>query len=115
MGILCAGHVVFPISPRNSPAAVEDLLRKTKCAHIFLSQDAHVTGVVRDALADLGGVSQHTMPQFRDLYPAQDAHEVADALETPTYGPESLAIILHSSGKHGSGHLSCGVALSRGG
>ncbi|KAM5543840.1 hypothetical protein V8D89_002457 [Ganoderma adspersum] len=101
LGILRAGHVAFPISPRNSPAAVADLLQKTRCVHILLSQDVHITGLARDALGEVDGVSQYAMPQFESLYPAgpsQKDSEVEDALEAPTYDLESPAIILHSSG-----------------
>ena len=103
LGIYRTGHVAFPISPRNSPAAVADLLRKTKTAHIMVSQDAHIVAVVRDALAELDyTVSQHPMPRFEDLYPAGALHDTEevddDALEGPAYDAESPALILHSSG-----------------
>nr|VWP02520.1 Alcohol oxidase [Ganoderma boninense] len=102
LGIYRAGHVAFPISPRNSPAAVADLLRNTKTAHVLVSQDAHITALTKEALVEFDCVSQHPMPSFEELYPAgassHDEGEVVDELETPAYDPESPALILHSSG-----------------
>ncbi|KAM5543804.1 hypothetical protein V8D89_002421 [Ganoderma adspersum] len=101
LGIYRAGHVAFPISPRNSPAAVADLVRKTKSAHVLVSQDTHITTVIQEAFAELDGVSQHTMPQFEDLYPAGASHDegkIDDILDAPVYDPDSPALILHSSG-----------------
>ncbi|KAI1792211.1 acetyl-CoA synthetase-like protein [Ganoderma leucocontextum] len=101
LGILRAGHVAFPVSPRNSAPAVADLLRKTKCTHILLSQEAHISGVVQDALTELDGVSQHGMPRFEYLYSVEASQKdcaAGENLETPTYDPDSPALILHSSG-----------------
>ena len=103
LGIYRAGHVAFPISPRNSSAAVADLVRKTKSAHVLVSQDTHITSVIHGAFAELDGVSKHNMPQFEDLYPTGASHDegkIDDILDAPAYDvdPDSPALILHSSG-----------------
>ncbi|TBU38867.1 acetyl-CoA synthetase-like protein [Dichomitus squalens] len=101
LGILRAGHVAFPISPRNSAAAVADLLSKTKCTQLLASRDPHMSDLVKDALAGLGGVKQHAMPQYEDLFPsgvAESDDDARDFLVMPKYDLDSPAMILHSSG-----------------
>ena len=64
-----AGYPVFPISPRNVPAAVADMLRKTGCRHILLSPDAPIQELARAALEEVEGVSLHEIPTFEQLFP----------------------------------------------
>lgn len=101
LGILRAGHVAFPISPRNSAAAVANLLSKTKCNQIFVSQDPHMSSLVDQAIAGLDHVTQHAMPLFEDLFlprETEDHSRVHSAPEMPQYDLEGPALILHSSG-----------------
>ena len=101
LGILRAGHIAFLVSPRNSAAAVADLLNKTNCTHVLASQDPHMSRLVEEALAAIDGVIQHAMPEFEHLFsPEGTTMEDAfhDVLEMPEFDLDSPALILHSSG-----------------
>ena len=91
---------MFLISPRNVPAAVVDMLRKTNCHHVLVSQDEPVQKLMSTALAELPGVTLHPIPTYEDLFPA--GAPVDDALEPDDlpkeYDMNSHAMILHSSG-----------------
>ncbi|KAF7360648.1 General substrate transporter [Mycena venus] len=91
-GLITANCIPFPISPRNSPAAVVNLLRKTSC-HRIVS-----TCVTLDALLEVPSVSQ--------VYPNLGA-ESADCTFEPYLAsanrPEldDVCLYLHSSGSTG--------------
>ncbi|KAH8110860.1 acetyl-CoA synthetase-like protein [Phellopilus nigrolimitatus] len=101
IGAMRAGWTVFPISTRNSPAAVTTLLTQTKTAHIFVSADSSMQHLADAALKELSvdnAVKKHKMPVFEELYPV--------AGFDPSFTPEPLAnidmdaysLIFHSSG-----------------
>ena len=92
------GHIAFHISTRNGPAAVADLLRRTKCTELLVSADEHMSGIVSEALQELEGVRVHRLLTYDDLFFAGQDHDVAVGIAaTPRdmFGP---AILLHSSG-----------------
>ena len=94
-----AGYPVFPISPRNVPAAVADMLRKTGCRHILLSPDAPIQELARAALEEVEGVSLHEIPTFEQLFPTDALDEEVHADDLPTtFRMNDVCIILHSSG-----------------
>ncbi|KAM5532280.1 hypothetical protein V8D89_014038 [Ganoderma adspersum] len=101
LGILRAGYTMFLISPRNVPAAVADLFRKTGCRHLLLTSDTPIQNLARAALEEVDGVTVHEMLAFETLIPMDapvkpDEDSVEDL---PTdYDKNSLAMILHSSG-----------------
>ncbi|KAH8110853.1 acetyl-CoA synthetase-like protein [Phellopilus nigrolimitatus] len=101
IGAMRAGWTIFPISIRNSPAAVTTLLTQTKTAHIFVSADSSMQHLADAALNDLSvdiAVKKHKMPVFEELFPVGGFD--------PSFTPEPLAdidmgahsIIFHSSG-----------------
>ena len=99
MGILRSGHTMFLISPRNAPAAVVDMLRKTNCRHVLVSQDTLIQELVQPVKKELHDVELHAMPTFEDIYPgdAVEGDEEPDDLPK-SYGLTNVAMILHSSG-----------------
>ncbi|KAH8110877.1 acetyl-CoA synthetase-like protein [Phellopilus nigrolimitatus] len=101
IGAMRAGWTIFPISIRNSPAAVTTLLTQTKTAHIFVSADSSMQHLADAALKELSvdnAVKKHKMPVFEELYPVGGFD--------PSFTPEPLAnidmnahsLIFHSSG-----------------
>lgn len=100
VGILRAGHILFPISVRNGPAAVAELLRRTGCRHVLVSEDEHMSGVAESAVRELGcvTVSLHPIQTFQALFPEEaDEDEHEDDLHVE-YSVNDVAMILHSSG-----------------
>ncbi|RPD67101.1 acetyl-CoA synthetase-like protein [Lentinus tigrinus ALCF2SS1-7] len=99
VGILRSGHTMFLISPRNAPAAVVDMFRKTNCRHVLVSQDAPIQDLVQPVKKELEDVSLHVMPAFPDLFPedAVEGDEEPDDLPK-SYDLKHVAMILHSSG-----------------
>lgn len=104
VGVLRAGYAVFPISPRNNPAAIAHLLKQTGAARLFVSSDPALQGLASTSIQLLQtneephSVQIYEMPVFEDFFPAISA-------ESPVKFPprrfhmEAPALILHSSGK----------------
>ncbi|KAI1786493.1 acetyl-CoA synthetase-like protein [Ganoderma leucocontextum] len=102
LGILRAGYTMFLISPRNVPAAVADMLRKTECRHLLLTSDTPIQSLARAALEEVDGVTTlHEMPAFETLFPVDaPVKPEEDRVEDlpAQFDKDSLAMILHSSG-----------------
>lgn len=102
-GVMRAGYIPFPISPRNSPAAIAHLLSKTNATHIFVSEDPSMQGLSAGSLKVLaaqGGqeVQRITTPFFDELYLtySNEDDSLPPAAEKREF--DSVALILHSSG-----------------
>lgn len=113
MGVLRAGFVLFPISVRNSPAAVAHLLGATTVdvllvgpehAYQHLALEAfEVLREQRHGVPQMGG-----MPEFRDLY--VDADEKGWERLPPFHpDPNELATYMHSSGTSVAYCLRCSI------
>ncbi|KAI0643270.1 acetyl-CoA synthetase-like protein [Trametes meyenii] len=107
LGVVRAGCTAFLVSTRNASAGLADMLQRTETAHMFVSRDAVLREVVKDALSRLpeGQVTVHDALVFDDLFPA-DGKATDPAFETKvdlpsTYDLQAWAIILHSSGSTG--------------
>ncbi|KAJ4490659.1 acetyl-CoA synthetase-like protein [Lentinula aciculospora] len=109
-GIMKAGLVPFPISPRNSSAALLHLLRKTSSHRILMTQTT-LRGVVDGLKAELHVVdptyelSIEEVPTLQDAYPHLGREVVGDFFTpiTPAFSPKDseAGIYLHSSGSTG--------------
>ncbi|KAG7451555.1 acetyl-CoA synthetase-like protein [Guyanagaster necrorhizus] len=88
-GIIRAGYTAFPISTRNSPAAIAHLLGSTRCKYLFVNADSAMQEIAH--LQD--GIKLIPMPTFEDLYLKNDS-------EPLPYVPDwkQIALIIHSSG-----------------
>lgn len=101
VGIVRAGYTAFPISPRNSPAAIAHLLSKTKVSHVFVGVEQAMHDLVAASLKVMeepGDKKPETsvMPLFEEIYkPLTESFELL-SVEKPAL--ETTAIILHSSG-----------------
>ena len=107
MGILRAGYICFPISPRNSPAAIANLLNKTSSDHVVVGREQSFQDLLSMALKILktdyadeysGDIPVSSMPVFEDLYldNLQDVAEVPPPL--PKTNINDTLLIAHSSG-----------------
>ncbi|KAH8114663.1 acetyl-CoA synthetase-like protein [Phellopilus nigrolimitatus] len=100
VGILRAGYTVFPISPRNSPAAVAHLLRKANVTHILIGSENAIQSLVVasfNLLEDDYRSSMQTsiIPSFKELYFTDVLTEPAPTIQ---FDLDCISVILHSSG-----------------
>ncbi|KAF8129526.1 acetyl-CoA synthetase-like protein [Boletus edulis] len=106
-GLFIAGLVPFPVSPRNSAAAVVNMMQKTNCSRIVTLYHAHK--VLIDGIRnEIEGkeLTVHELPAFHYVFPKLGQEVAADAfvpyppsLERPDL--DSPAIYMHSSGSTG--------------
>ncbi|KZO93870.1 acetyl-CoA synthetase-like protein [Calocera viscosa TUFC12733] len=111
--ITAAGYTAFPLSPRNSPPAVEHLVKTTNCRYLIGSipkQGEPGTALQQMAaqlLQDLPGLKLIELPQYDTLYPrfAQwpplPYNPVTDSVPTIQPSParkDAPTLIIHSSG-----------------
>ncbi|KAH7907693.1 hypothetical protein BJ138DRAFT_455649 [Hygrophoropsis aurantiaca] len=106
MSIMRANYIVFPISPRNSAAAVAHLISKVGVQHILVGREPATLDLSKNSLDILR--TQYpldvvpelsTMPLFEDLFPPGLANPTSDEdLPFEYKGPDATVIILHSSG-----------------
>ncbi|THU99130.1 acetyl-CoA synthetase-like protein [Dendrothele bispora CBS 962.96] len=95
-GIMRAGYHPFPISSRNSPAAIAYLLQKTNVKHILVNKDGPMKGLVNAALQESGLETKVLdMPRFDDLY---GSDKIVDLPLLEGITLDSVAVVLHSSG-----------------
>ncbi|KAG6827401.1 putative NRPS-like protein biosynthetic cluster [Tricholoma furcatifolium] len=109
-GCIVAGLVPFPISPRNSPGAIVNLLQKTSCCRII------TTNITLKSLIDavrikventpLAGLLIEEAPSLATAYPNLGHETIDDPFErypNPDRRPfkDAVCIYLHSSGSTG--------------
>ena len=102
LGIIRAGFIVFPISPRNSPAAVAHLLRQTDSHHVFVSPDHAMQTLIaatRLLVSEAFDITTHSTPTFETLFPSVEGESEEPVFVAPKKGPHDIAAIYHSSGK----------------
>ncbi|KZT73185.1 acetyl-CoA synthetase-like protein [Daedalea quercina L-15889] len=104
LGVIRANYVAFPISTRNSPAAVAHLIEKTGVRHILVGREHAMQELAAQSLevlkAHYGAVPEvelSPMPIFDDLYSSGQAVPSED-VPYERWGPDTPALILHSSG-----------------
>ncbi|KAG6872432.1 hypothetical protein C0995_009766 [Termitomyces sp. Mi166 len=104
-GLIVAGLVPFPISPRNTPEAVTELLVNTSC-HRLLTTQVALEPLIKATKTSLVAMSHEVqieeIPSYSSVYPhlahevAQDPFERYPAPKRPSMS--DTCIILHSSG-----------------
>ncbi|EMD35545.1 hypothetical protein CERSUDRAFT_106870 [Gelatoporia subvermispora B] len=99
VGVMYSGLTPFPLSTRNSPAAVVHLVRSTGIHLLVVSSDPAMQRLaqqVKDILSAEGYTLEHApMPKFDELY--NDSDEGLDA-QKGKLGSDDIMLILHSSG-----------------
>ncbi|KAG8873436.1 hypothetical protein FRB97_006736, partial [Tulasnella sp. 331] len=113
--IIILGHTAFPISTRNSVAAVVYLLQETKSERLIVAGGEPIREVVRGVILQISEQAARSIPlkvidapTFGALFPKhgpamyQDA-EASKPIELLTRKPamSEVALILHSSGSTG--------------
>jgi acyl-CoA synthetase (AMP-forming)/AMP-acid ligase II len=100
-GILRAGYQVFPVSPRNSDAAIAHLLQSTGCNYVFVSADSamqKLAGAAATKIVALGGqINLIPVPSFVELYDKSTTGDFLPPMRKLDL--EAPAVILHSSGR----------------
>lgn len=99
IGVQRAGFVAFPISPRNSPAAVAHLLTKTAAEYALVGPEPALQELARAAfeiMREQGMPLPHQgrMPVFEDIFtdaPVEMLPALNASLDDPT-------VMMHSSG-----------------
>lgn len=99
-GILRSNCIAFPISPRNSPAAIAHLLNKVGVGLLLLGHENHHQKLASDAFANMQENGWHKpkharMPLFEDLFKDEKSPRFLPRLNPR---PEDIGIIIHSSG-----------------
>ncbi|KAG1835273.1 putative aminoadipate reductase [Suillus variegatus] len=112
MGIIFAGLIPFPMSPRNSAAAVTNMMQKTRCCRLITTQ--HSLASLIDGVK-AGFVSHDTqtsqlqideIPALKHLYPAlaggtPDENIVPHSSLGLPWSKHEVLFYLHSSGSTG--------------
>ncbi|KAG1853273.1 putative aminoadipate reductase [Suillus tomentosus] len=111
MGMIFAGLVPFPMSPRNSAAAVTSMMQKTGCRRLITTRHslASLIDGVEAGLASAIQTSQlqiDEIPALKHLYPSLvSGTPNEDIVPYPSLGPPSsdndVLFYLHSSGSTG--------------
>lgn len=103
-GIIRAGYAAFPISPRNSPAAIAHLLSTKSVMHILIGGEQSLQSLsgtsldlMKESTTKILGSSP--MPLFEEIY--VDGKETTyDLLPFKRPDMNDPGIIVHSSGKY---------------
>ena len=98
MGILRAGHILFPVSVRNGAAAVADLLRRTGCRHVLVSNDRYMLDIAEEAAREVAGVALNPVQTFAQLFSDDILDHGTECPWSTEYDVNDVAMILHSSG-----------------
>ncbi|KAF7358618.1 Acetyl-CoA synthetase-like protein [Mycena sanguinolenta] len=132
MSCLRANYVVFPISPRNSSAAVAHLIDKGAVDHLLVGPDPALLALATEATQILKEKYSTPVPDisatplFEDLFHPDSNSITAVDIPYEYHGPDSPGLICHSSGVsamnmpmyHGMGFTqtvwaaSCGLVMS---
>ncbi len=92
-----AGYAAFPISTRNTPAAVAHVLTKSIASHVLVCRDEGLVSLTKSAFALMDGKitipGTSSMRMFEELYsntPLEKLDYIRPEKDTP-------AVILHSA------------------
>ncbi|KAJ7072833.1 hypothetical protein C8F01DRAFT_972227, partial [Mycena amicta] len=110
VGLIRAGLVPFPISPRNSPLAVAKLLHKMDCRRV-LATCVTLGPLLPGIKAELGKLDSQFVVEFEEMpllamiYPQIGSEGIDSPFEPyPSVykpRPDDLCLVLHSSGSTG--------------
>jgi len=99
-----AGYTLFPISPRNSPAAVAHLINKVNAKCVFVGRDAGPTDLAEQAMKawdkqnpDIAKPILAPMPLFEELF--LDSGNDPDDIPYEKPRQDDILFYVHSSGK----------------
>ena len=106
MGIMRANYAIFPISVRNSPAAIAHLISAVGVKHILVGAQPAIQDLTKSALEvlateyPLAGVPELSpMLTFKELYSGSVEHVLTkEDVPFEFKGPDAVVMYLHSSG-----------------
>ncbi|TFY63805.1 hypothetical protein EVG20_g6168 [Dentipellis fragilis] len=110
MGLVYAGFIPFPISTRNSPAAIAHLIGKTGVGHILVGVEESLHNLVSEALnlltPDATPPVVSAAPLFEDFYPPEIMRVYrSTAFPKPIIWTQGHAVELSRSPYYGSRDL----------
>lgn len=108
MAVLRANAIVFPISPRNSAAAIAHLISKVNITHILVGHEQAMQDLAEETLNILN--SEHPsiakpdvspVPLFHELYLGPKIGSVnMDDFPLTRTNADDVTLYLHSSGEY---------------
>ncbi|KAJ7127122.1 acetyl-CoA synthetase-like protein [Mycena epipterygia] len=98
LAIMRLGFVVFPLSTRNSVAAIAHLIRQTQVIQLFVSPDPAMQRLSREAVELLmkEGYAVQVLPMIQ--FKPGHTGTVSSEIEFPRLGLDKVVCIYHSSG-----------------
>ncbi|KAH9475986.1 putative NRPS-like protein biosynthetic cluster [Psilocybe cubensis] len=104
VGIMRAGLVPYPMSPRNTPAAIVKLLNETSCHRLITTQET-LRPLLDEIKAELPSLVIEEAPPLFDIFPRLGHEKLDDPFEPYSQGPrahmDEVAMYIHSSGSTG--------------
>lgn len=107
MAVLRANCIVFPISPRNSAAAIAHLISKVNITHILLGQEQSMLDLTGKTLKVLQSDHPSTAEPnispvllFDDLYLGPNSLVNMDDFPVTRTNSDDVTLYLHSSGEN---------------
>ncbi|KAJ6553311.1 hypothetical protein B0H19DRAFT_1263705 [Mycena capillaripes] len=106
MSCLRANYVPFPISPRNSPSAVANLISKAGVSHLLIGREPammrladHAVRILKEQYSTTAVPDVSYALLFEELFVSvTDTSVASETLPFEYKGPDATACIMHSSG-----------------
>lgn len=105
MAVIRVNCIAFPISPRNSGAAIAHLINKVNITHILLGHEQSMLDLAEETLKILGTEYPSTtppsitpIPLFAELYLGTGVSVDADDLPITRTASDDIIFYMHSSG-----------------
>ncbi|KAJ7096123.1 hypothetical protein C8R44DRAFT_379494 [Mycena epipterygia] len=99
IGVMLAGYLPFPLSPRNSEAAIVHLFRSSSCTRVFVSADPSMQNLAGAARIGISALEENLkimpIPTFQELFEPSIASQ---SLPRKKVNLDDPAVLMHSSG-----------------
>ncbi|KAJ7052958.1 hypothetical protein C8F01DRAFT_1065422 [Mycena amicta] len=95
-GLMLAGYIPFPLSPRNSDAAIVHL-QSSGCHHLMVSSDPAMQTLAATVTAHLPELQTLKLPSYREIF--EPSEGILDtSFERGKASLEETVVYMHSSG-----------------
>ncbi|KAJ7052953.1 hypothetical protein C8F01DRAFT_562559 [Mycena amicta] len=96
-GLMLAGYIPFPLSPRNSDAAIFHLLQSSGCNHLMVSSDPAMQTLAAAVRARFPDLQTLKLPSYREIF--EPSEGILDTcFQVGKASLEETAVYMHSSG-----------------